>query len=1165
MNYTDYLKINETFQYSINIQFDINNINKIKEYIPTSDSCEVLEHYFDSIFGNFNKSTILVGPYGKGKSHLLLVLLTLLNDYKEEDYQEIENLLNKINNINKNLYVKIKALRDKKLKYMPVIINSNYNNINQAFLLALTEALERENINDIIVNTYFDVALNIIKKWKDDNDTEVINKFKDCLKIKNISLKQLEDGLKIYDEEYYSIFKDVYTCVLHGIEFNPLINTDIVKYYKDVNYKINQLGYNGLIVVFDEFSKFLEYVGNDNMMRDLKILQDFAELSSRTGSKEQIIFSCITHKAINSYLKNLKDDKANAFKTVEGRFKEIYFNRSIEQNYEIVEQTIKKKSNFNSFIKKYYQENKSFYDNLKNEFYFCRFNNVEKVLFEGCFPLNPATVYAVISLSEKVAQNERTLFTFLTDDDVYSLKYFIKNNKDNNLFNVDKIYDYFYNILKKENNEYIREIWLKSENAISKTNDLIEISILKTIAIIYMINDFESFSPNDSAIRLSININEQLLNTKINEMIDKGIIKRKKTNKLFEFSTVYNKEVLNELNIIKENKYKNINYSESLIKINDLGYVLPRKYNQNYKITRFFKSIFITEYELSNIKSFKLYFEKYKADGIILNLLRTNKNIDNVIDNFNNIKNQKVILKVPKILITNELLEAIKEFEAINYYKNSQKLDEDIIREIDNIQEENYELIQREIEKIYEDSNNSYIIYNSKKYISNYIGTLASNICSEIYSDSPIINNEMINKENISSPIQKARGIVIDSIINQNKELIKSPTSAEATIYKAIVDKKENNDIKKVIKIIENYIKQSEKSGKRNFESLYKKLKQEPYNMRDGIIPVFIALALENYSENIILYYQNKEIELNSNNVSKIIEEPSNYYVLIEVGTQEKIALINNLMELYNVKTSGNQRENIKILMYNLKKWALSLPRITRELLNANTIIKDVETICFKNELLKTDLNNNEFLFTTLKNNYKQDSYNKTFELIKNSKIKLDNYFQNYENYVIENFKNIFENNTKNSLNKILKKWYESIEFRVKHAILKTEAKQLLDYISEIDTFNDNEIIENISYIILGYYIEDWQEKSYTEFFNSIEYVIDDLNTKEINNNEDRLEINIKNQAGNNITKYIDDVEISSIGKTLMNNIEDTLNEYGDSIDENEKIKILMNILNKYM
>ena len=801
MKYSDYIKINETFQYSINLQFDINNINKIKEYIPTSDSCEVLEHYYDSIFNNFNKSTILIGPYGKGKSHLLLVLLTLLNDYKESDTDVIECLLDKINNINSDLYIKIKTVRDKKAKFMPVIINSNYNNINQAFLLALTEALERENIDNIVINTYFDVASSIITKWKKEDDKEIINKFKKCLEKKNTTLKQLEDGLKIYNEQYYEIFKDVYTCVLHGIEFNPLINTDIIKYYKDVNYKLSQIGYTGMLVIFDEFSKFLEYVGNESMMRDLKILQDFAELSSRSSSKEQILFSCITHKAINSYLKNLKDEKANAFKTVEGRFKEIYFNRSIEQNYEIIEQTIKKNKNFEKYINNYIFNNKMFYNELKNEFAFCRINKVEETLFKGCFPLNPATVFAVINLSEKIAQNERTLFTFLTDDDVYSLKYFINNNKSEELFNVDKIYDYFYSLFKKENNEYIKEIWIKAENAISKTNDIVEISIIKTLAIIYMINDFEYYSPVNSTIKLSLNIDEKVVEAKINHLIDVGIIKRKKTNKMLEFTTIYNKEALNEINIIKENKFNNINFSQLLDKTYNLGYILPRRYNQNYKITRFFKNVFITEYELSNLKSFKLYHEKYQSDGLVLNLLRENKDISNSLDNFNRINDNKTILKVPNVIINDEFVETIKEIEAINYYKNSTKLDDDILREVNILQEENLELIQNEIERVFEDYN-SYLIYNSEKIPGLNISTVASQICEKIYNESPIINNEMINKEKISTPIAKARGIVIDCIINRSKELLSSSTSAEATIYKAIVDKKNNDDIKKIIKII---------------------------------------------------------------------------------------------------------------------------------------------------------------------------------------------------------------------------------------------------------------------------------------------------------------------------------------------------------------------------
>ena len=49
------------------------------------------------------------------------------------------------------------------------------------------------------------------------------------------------------------------------------------------------------------------------------------------------------------------------------------------------------------------------------------------------------------------------------------------------------------------------------------------------------------------------------------------------------------------------------------------------------------------------------------------------------------------------------------------------------------------------------------------------------------------------------------------------------------------------------------------------------------------------------------------------------------------------------------------------------------------------------------------------------------------------------------------------------------------------------------------------------------------------------------------------------------IKKYINNVEISSIGKTLKNNIEDSIEEYGNSISESEKIKILLDIVKKFM
>ena len=581
MKYKDIIGVNENFQYSVNLQFDINNISKIKEYIPTKDACELLKKYFNSVINPKNRASMLIGPYGKGKSHLLLVLITLLSNYNSDDEKEINNLINKIKRVDEELYNILTEVRTKKIKLMPIIINSNYADLNQAFLLALSEALERENISDIVVKTYFDIALNVILKWE-ESDKEIIEQLKKCLLEQDYDLKELKQGLKNYSEKYYVAFKKVYSCILHGQEFNPLVNSDLVKTYKDMTYEIKKYGFNGIFIVFDEFSKFLEYSESSHIMKDLKLLQDFAELANRTGSDEQIHLSCITHKAMNQYTKNLSDEKINAFRTVEGRFKELYFNRSIEQNYEIVSYALSKKSQFDLFYQSFFNKNLKFYLDVKENPIFKNIYNIEEILFKGCFPLNPITVYCLIQLSERIAQNERTLFTFLTDDDQNGLKYFIENN-DSGLFNVSKIYDYFKPIFKKENDSLIKDIWLKSENALGKCNENIEKDIIKVIAIIYMVNEIEILVPDDMTIRSALQLDEKKYIEIINKLIEKSVIKRKKITNELDFTTMYNRALSKEIKRLSEEQYYDVNLKDTINEVVTRTYSLPRRYNDEYK------------------------------------------------------------------------------------------------------------------------------------------------------------------------------------------------------------------------------------------------------------------------------------------------------------------------------------------------------------------------------------------------------------------------------------------------------------------------------------------------------------------------------------------------------------------------------------------------------
>ena len=106
--YNDFLSVNHSFQNSVNLQLDLGNERKIDEYIITGDICNVLKKYFLTFLGhNKDKSTVLAGPYGKGKSFLVLILAYLVSfeNTKSETYKR---LLKKIGRIDKELVELVK-------------------------------------------------------------------------------------------------------------------------------------------------------------------------------------------------------------------------------------------------------------------------------------------------------------------------------------------------------------------------------------------------------------------------------------------------------------------------------------------------------------------------------------------------------------------------------------------------------------------------------------------------------------------------------------------------------------------------------------------------------------------------------------------------------------------------------------------------------------------------------------------------------------------------------------------------------------------------------------------------------------------------------------------------------------------------------------------------
>ena len=279
----------------------------------------------------------------------------------------------------------------------------------------------------------------------------------------------------MFSKKSLDIFREVYPKITAGSEFNPMAVSDVLPLYKSTSEKlIEEYEYSGIYIVFDEFSKFIESQNGSSTGANMKLIQDICELATESQDAK-VYFTMVAHKSIKEYGKYLSQEIINSFTGIEGRIIEKYFVTSSKNNYELIKNAIVKDETKLKDIPHYekylgtdkmseYWALPAFKSNfLESEF--------ENIIFKGCYPLNPIAAYLLLNISEKVAQNERTLFTFISNDEPHSMARFVKEHTASMDWNIgaDLIYDYFGTLFKKEvTNEYIHNIWLSAEYAIDK-------------------------------------------------------------------------------------------------------------------------------------------------------------------------------------------------------------------------------------------------------------------------------------------------------------------------------------------------------------------------------------------------------------------------------------------------------------------------------------------------------------------------------------------------------------------------------------------------------------------------------------------------------------------------------------------------------------------------
>ena len=143
------VSVQHGFKASVDILRDLEDENKIKGYIPTENGVKVIEQVFEYLKPRTStRPIILTGTYGTGKSHLGVVIATLLRKKLEDEVYK--SLFAKIESKWRSTADKIKGAKKNygENPYLLVYLEAEEVDwgpgfFNNSLILALKKALKR--------------------------------------------------------------------------------------------------------------------------------------------------------------------------------------------------------------------------------------------------------------------------------------------------------------------------------------------------------------------------------------------------------------------------------------------------------------------------------------------------------------------------------------------------------------------------------------------------------------------------------------------------------------------------------------------------------------------------------------------------------------------------------------------------------------------------------------------------------------------------------------------------------------------------------------------------------------------------------------------------------------------------------------------------------------
>ncbi|MCY3869456.1 MAG: hypothetical protein OXG87_07845, partial [Gemmatimonadetes bacterium] len=870
--------------------------------------------------------------------------------------------------------------------------------------------------------------------------------------------------------------------------------------------KVRAAGCDRIVILWDEFGRHIESLIAEGRSAALSEIQLLAECVSRSIAIP-VTLGLLLHQELLQYASNSPASVRAEWRKIEGRFQTIQYIDDSKEIYRLLSEVVSEQNRSNILLD---EQAKSSALECKQLGLFSDFTISElQSLLRRAYPLEPTTLYLLPRISGRVAQNERTLFSFLNFIDFQ------------NPVSPDHLYEYFSPEMRTDTavGGTYRQ-WLETQNALSKLdddNDQAATALRTTSLLGFGVNGERSRTPRDLLLFALrgyagtgvVSNGSQQEEAVVAELIDKKLLLHRKHSDEVSVWHGTDADLRGRLEEEKARQRRTFDFITFLTEEASPPVWRPVRYNSDFHIRRFLQGEYCSLEKLDEYLNVPVGCDA-KIIYVIAETAEELQEAENLTSKY--LCDERVILAVPRVPVP--LFEAALEVWCLIQMQGDDEMvgsDPMVLSEIQQMTDDARSYLQKLLDRL--------ILPGSEGPCWFYRGNTLpvenaydlrdelSKIVSKIFRSTPKINNEMIVRHKPTPTLVNSRKKLLLGILERSgQEMLGiEGNPPEASMFRTILlhtglyytdkgedwkyalpDQVEDPGLQKVWEKVQQFFTVSSEKSK-DIPDLFDELMEPPFGIRAGLLPILFAAGLKAFPSVYSLRYKGGGYvsDILPSEIEQLCREPKEYEFIVLDIDQTKRDYLNAVLELFGSQArlaTGN--ELIRACYDALENWKAGLPAgaLSTRYLTPQTHRFQI--------VLRQQSDPVRLLFERIPTalDCPIDEQHVLLESLKKCKDELSEVIDDYRQKAISSLRRALSLNWKSEngeVKEIARRWALCFPDELSEALNDNESKGLLSRM-RMTYLSDAKLVDSLSGLFLQKTINRWDDRCIANFDRGI-------------------------------------------------------------------------------